>query len=133
MIIHKVHSVFFGIASLLLVSVTVTHAEHSPGPSDVMKMDSATEADKHVFKSDDDKQRTTDHGKPGVQTGEVKTIKGQLTRIKDGNYFVKTSDGNTVRFRTDKHTNMVGRINKGDEIEAMVNDQNHALSIRSIK
>jgi hypothetical protein len=32
---------------------------------------------------------------------------------------------------TDKTTKMVGEIKKGDQIEAQVNNQNHALSIRA--
>ncbi|MDZ4856457.1 MAG: hypothetical protein SGJ26_16655 [Nitrospirota bacterium] len=34
---------------------------------------------------------------------------------------------------TDNTTKMMGEIKKGDRIEAKVNDQNHALSIRSVK
>jgi len=40
-------------------------------------------------------------------------------------------DGKEVRLHTDKTTQMMGEIKKGDRIEAKVNDQNHALSIRS--
>jgi hypothetical protein len=32
---------------------------------------------------------------------------------------------------TDKTTQMMGQLKKGDRIEAKVTDQNHALSIRS--
>jgi Cu/Ag efflux protein CusF len=64
------------------------------------------------------------------QTEGPKTIKGELSRVKDGNYFVKVKDGKKVRLHTDKTTEMMGEIKKGDQIEAKVNEQNHTLSIR---
>jgi nitroimidazol reductase NimA-like FMN-containing flavoprotein (pyridoxamine 5'-phosphate oxidase superfamily) len=39
-------------------------------------------------------------------------------------------DGKEVRFHTDKATQMIGQMKKGDTIEAKVNEQNHALVIR---
>jgi hypothetical protein len=60
------------------------------------------------------------------------TIKGEVLRVEgDDNYFVKGQDGKEVRLHTDKTTQMLGEIKKGDRIEAKVNDQNHVLSIRS--
>ena len=106
-------------------------AEHAPGPSDVMKTDSVT--DRQGFQSDDDKQKNVDNEKGSNSTEGAKTIKGELFRVEDGNYFVKVKDGKEVRLRTDKTTQMMGEIKKGDRIEAKVNDQNHALSIRSAK
>jgi Cu/Ag efflux protein CusF len=61
----------------------------------------------------------------------AKTIKGELFRVEDGNYFVKVKDGKEVRLHTDQTTQMMGEIKKGDQIEAKVNKKNHALSIRS--
>ncbi len=106
-------------------------AEHSPGASDVMKTDSVT--DKQGFQSDDDKQKNVDNEKGSTRPDGAKTIKGELTRVEDGNYFVKVKDGKEVRLHTDKTTEMMGEIKKGDRIEAKVNDQHHALSIRSAK
>ena len=63
----------------------------------------------------------------------AKTIKGELARVEDGNYFVKVKDGKEVRLHTDKTTMMTGEIKKGDRIEAQVNTMNHALSIRSAR
>jgi len=62
----------------------------------------------------------------------AKTITGELVRVKDGNYFVKVKGGKEVRLHTDKTTQMAGEVKKGDRIEAKMNDQNHALSIRSV-
>ena len=104
-------------------------AEHSPAPSDVMKTDSVS--DRQGFQSDDDKQKNVDNEK-GSNSG-AKTIKGELSRVEDGNYFIKVKDGKEVRLHTDKTTQMKGEIKKGDRIEAKVNDQNHALSIRPAK
>ena len=104
-------------------------AEHAPAPSDVMKTDSVT--DRQGFQSDDDKQKNVDNEKGSNSSKGAKTIKGELFRVEEGNYFVKGQDGKEVRLHTDKTTQMTGDIKKGDRIEAQVNDQNHALSIRS--
>ena len=104
-------------------------AEHSPAPSDVMKTDSVT--DMQGFQSDDDKQKNVVNEKGNADA--AKTIKGELFRVEDGNYFVKVGDGKKVRVHTDKTTKMMGDIKKGDHIEAKVNDQNHALSISLAK
>ncbi len=106
-------------------------AEHSPAPSDLMKTDSVT--DRQGFQSDDDKQKNVDNEKGSNRAESAKTIKGELFRVEDGNYFVKVKDGKEVRLHTDKTTQMMGEIKKGDRIEAKVNNQNHALSIRSIR
>ena len=104
-------------------------AGNVPGASDVMKTDSVT--DRQGFQSDDDKQRNVDDKMGSNRADGAKTIKGELFRVEDGNYFVKVKDGKEVCLHTDKTTQMMGEIKKGDRIEAKVNDQNHALSIRS--
>jgi hypothetical protein len=109
----------------------IAQAEHAPGPSDVMKTDSVT--DQQGFQSDDDKQKNVDNEKGSHRGDGAKTIKGELSRVEDGNYFVKGQDGKEVRLHTDKTTQMMGKIKKGDRIEAKVNDQNHALSIQLAK
>ena len=116
---------------LLCLGLSAAHAEHAPGPSDVMKTDSVT--DRQGFRSDDDKQKNVDNEKGTKHADGAKTIKGELVRVEDGNYFVKVKDGKEVRLHTDKTTEMMGEIKKGDRIDAKVNDQNHALSIRSAK
>jgi uncharacterized membrane protein YcgQ (UPF0703/DUF1980 family) len=106
-------------------------AEHAPAPSDLMKTDSVT--DQQGFQSDDDKQKNVNNEKGSNRAEGAKTIKGELFRVEDGNYFVKVKDGKEVRLHTDKTTQMMGEIKKGDRIEAKVNEQNHALSIRSAR
>ena len=104
-------------------------AEHAPGASDLMKTNAVT--DQQGFQSDDDKQKNVNDEKGSNRAVGAKTIKGELFRVEDGNYFVKVKDGKEVRLHTDKTTQMMGEIKKGDRIVAKVNDQNHALSIRS--
>ena len=102
-------------------------SEHAPSPSDVMKTDSVS--DRQGFQSDDDKQKNVD-SKKDVGTGE-KMIKGELIRVENAYYFVKMQGGKEARLHTDKTTEMMGTVKKGDQIEAKVNDKHHALSIRS--
>ena len=111
----------FGLAS-------VVQAEHTPAPSDVMKTDK--QDDRQGFQSDDDKQKTVNEEKGNARAKDAKSVKGELFRIEAANYFIKQSDGKELRMHTDKTTKMVGEIKKGDQIEAQVNNQNHALSIR---
>jgi hypothetical protein len=105
-------------------------AEHSPSSSDVMKTDSQSDSGLG-FQSDDDKQKNVDDKKGSTRVEDAKTIMGELVRVKAGNYFIKVKGGKEVRVHTDKKTQMIGEIKKGDRIEAKMNDQNHALSIRS--
>lgn len=102
-------------------------SEHAPSPSDVMKTDSVT--DRQGFQSDDDKQKNITTRRSGA--GGERTIQGELFRIEKGHYYVKEKEGGEVRLHTDKTTKMKGTIKKGDQIEAKVNDKDHALSIRS--
>jgi hypothetical protein len=74
----------------------------------------------------------------GEETGASRleratTIKGDLVRVEYGDYFVKGQDGKEVRLTTDKKTQMMGQLKKGDRIEAKVTDQNHALVIRQVE
>jgi len=61
----------------------------------------------------------------------AKVIKGDLVHIDYGDYIVKEKDGKEVRVHTDKKTQMMGQLKKGDRVEAKVDNQNLALSIRS--
>jgi hypothetical protein len=101
-------------------------AEHPPSPSDVMKTDKTS--DRQGYQSDDDKQSNVKSERSSAEGS--KTVKGELTRVENANYFVKGKDGKEVQLHTDKTTKMKGEIKKGVQVEAKVNDQNHALSIR---
>ena len=128
---HKIVGVLLCVVALSMGPSITVQAEHSPSPSDTMKTDSLTDAQKYNFQSDDDKQQNV-NDKSGQASG-AKTIKGELFRVDEANYFVKTKDGAEVRLHTDKTTNMKGKIKKGDQIEARINEQNHALSIQAVK
>ena len=65
------------------------------------------------------------------QSQRVEAIKGEVLRIEGDNYFVKAEDGREVRLNVDYDTQKTGDVKPGDRIEAQMNDQNHALSIRS--
>ena len=43
---------------------------------------------------------------------------------------VKEKDGKEVRLHAGKKTQIMGQLKKGDRIEAKVDDQNNALTIR---
>jgi len=57
-------------------------------------------------------------------------ITGEVLRVVGDNYFVKGQDGKEVRLHSDDTTQKTGNIRQGDRIEAEVNNENHALSIR---
>ncbi len=62
-----------------------------------------------------------------------RSVKGEVLRVEGENCFVKGQDGKEVRLHTDQTTEKMGNIQQGDRIEAKVNEQNHALSIRSAR
>ena len=61
------------------------------------------------------------------------TIKGEVWRVEPSSYFVKQYDGDQVRVHIDETTQMIGRIGQGEHIEAKLNGDNHALSVRQIQ
>ena len=67
----------------------------------------------------------------GDQSKSGKTIMGEVLRVEGTTYFVKGQDGKEVRLRTDNTTQKSGVIGQGDRIEANVNEQDLAHSIRS--
>ncbi len=69
----------------------------------------------------------------GGQSTDGKTIKGEVLRVEGDTYFIKGQDGKEVRLQTNKTTEKIGSVKQGDRIEAKMNDQNHALSIRSAR
>jgi hypothetical protein len=109
-------------------------AQNAASAADEMK------AERSVSETSDRRQGGQEAGeKPlsdemkGDQTKGGKTIKGEVLRVEGEQYFVKGQDGKEIRLRTDNTTQMVGEIKPGDRIEAKVNEQNHALSIRSAR
>ena len=66
----------------------------------------------------------------GEPSQRVQAIKGEVLRVEGDTYFVKGEEGKEVRLHTDQTTQKTGDINQGDRIEAQMNEENHALSIR---
>ena len=61
---------------------------------------------------------------------QAKVIKGDLVTIDYGDYIVKDKDGKEVRVHTDRKTQMMGQLKKGDRIEVKLDNHDNALSIR---
>jgi hypothetical protein len=73
---------------------------------------------------------------PHLRNGQQEighTVEGEVVRI-DGEYcFVEDLNGNEVRLVVNQSTVRTGPIKEGELIEARVNNDDHALSIRPIK
>ena len=67
-----------------------------------------------------------------TRLAQAKVIKGDLVRIDYGDYLIKEKDGQEIRLHIGKKTQMMGQLKKGDRVEAKVDDQNNALTIRSL-
>jgi Cu/Ag efflux protein CusF len=79
-------------------------------------------------------EREGDRIKPDEDTVQgINTIKGEVLRIKGEHVYVRQSDGKEMHLHTKPTTRMTAEFKKGDRIEAKVNDQNDALSIRQVK
>jgi hypothetical protein len=67
---------------------------------------------------------TIGESKPG------KTIKGEVVRVDGDNYFVKQEDGKLVRMHVDRttHTKSPMKAKPGDNVEAKIDNQGHAIS-----
>jgi hypothetical protein len=77
-------------------------------------------------------------GRPNlVKCDEIKqgidTVQGNVLRVEFDNVVVHRSDGKDVRLHIDKNTEMIGYISPGEHIEAKVDEQKHALSIRRVE
>jgi len=84
--------------------------------------------------SADRKGSPPDLEKPDEDTVQgINTIKGEVLRIKGEHFYVRRSDGKEMHLHTKPTTQMTGEFKKGDRIEAKVNDQKDALSIRQAK
>jgi len=78
-----------------------------------------------------DAASVTDERKMDQSDPNTKSIKGEVLRVEGHDYVVRGEDGKEVSLHTDSTTQQMGDISQGYNIEAQVNDQNHALSIRS--
>jgi hypothetical protein len=106
-----------------------SQAENAASAADEMKAD---QSDRRQGGQEAGEKQTGDEMKGG-QSKDGKMIKGEVLRVEGDNYFVKGHDGKEVRMHIDKTTETIGSFKQGDRIEAKVNNENHALSIRSAR
>lgn len=100
---------------------TAIQAAEKPPAAEKMKSGLSVDREGDLVKSDE-------------ETGQgINTIKGEVLRIKGEHIYVRQSDGKEMHLHTKPTTRMMGEFKKGDRIEAKVNDQNNALSIRQVK
>jgi len=104
-------------------------ADNAASVQDEMKAD---QSDRRQGGQEVGEKQMSDEVKGG-QSKSGQTIKGEVLRVEGDTYFVKGQDGKEVRLRTDNTTQKSGMISRGDRIEANVNEQNLALSIRSVQ
>jgi len=73
---------------------------------------------------------------PHLRSGQQEighTVEGEVVRIDGEHYFVEDPNGNEVRLVVNQSTLRMGPIKEGERIEARVNSDDHALSIRSVR
>ena len=73
--------------------------------------------------------------KPDSDYAKGKMISGQVLRVEGDTWFVKEDNGKEVQLHIDQTTKRfrIGEVGsvEGTHIDALVNDENHVLSIRS--
>jgi len=60
----------------------------------------------------------------------IETVRGDVLRVEGDNLLVQRSDGKEVRVHLDETTQMFGYVGPGERVEAKMDKQGHALSIR---
>jgi hypothetical protein len=90
----------------------------------------AEQTDRRQGGQDAGEKQVSEEMKGGDST-DGKTIEGEVLRVEGNDCFIKGQDGKEVRLHIDITTLKARNIEPGERIEAKVNNQNHALSIRS--
>jgi hypothetical protein len=78
-----------------------------------------------------DEMQTDQSDRKTNESPRTTSIQGEVLRIEGHNYVVRENDGKVVRLHADSTTQMTGGISPGYSIEAQVDDQNHARTMRS--
>jgi hypothetical protein len=68
-----------------------------------------------------------------TKSQEVNILQGDVLRVEHNNIIIQPSNGREVRVHFDENTEMTGYIGPGEHIEAKVNEQRHALSVRQLQ
>ena len=63
----------------------------------------------------------------------IKTIKGEVFRVKGQHFYVRQSDGKEMHLHAKPTTQINGELKKGDRIEVELDDEDNALLIRKTK
>jgi hypothetical protein len=103
------------------------HVRDAAPTTDEMKAD---QSDRRQGGQEAGEKQVSDKMK-GVESKDSTMITGEVLRVEGENYFVKGQDGKEVRLHTDQTTEKIGSFKLGDRIEPKMNDEHHALSIRS--
>lgn len=127
-----------------MVSIPKTIGVLSSGFLLCMGLSYAVQADYAASATDKLKADQSDRRQGGQEAGEKqmnavegdhaigdKTITGEVLGVEGDRIVVKGEDGKEVRLHTDETTQKAKNIVPGQDIEAKVNEQNHALSILS--
>ena len=115
-----------------LLCLGLSHAAQAGDAASTTDEMKADQSDRRQGGQEAGEKQMSDEMKGG-QSKDGKMIKGEVLRVEGDNYFVKGQDGKEVRLHTDQTTQKIGSFKQGDRIEAKVNDENHALSIRSAR
>jgi hypothetical protein len=62
----------------------------------------------------------------------VNTLRGEVLRIKRGNYLIRKYTGDVIHLHLNEKTLMTIPVRAGDRIEAKVNDQGQVLQIEPV-
>jgi hypothetical protein len=115
-----------------LLCLGLSHAAQAGNAAPTTDEMKADQSDRRQGGQEAGEKQMSDEMKGG-QSKDGKMITGEVLRVESDIYFVKGQDGKEVRMYTDKTTIIMGNIRQGDRIEAKVNDEDHALSIRSAR
>ena len=116
----------------VVLCLGLSHAAQAGNAASAQDDMKADRSDRRQGGQEAGEKQMSDEMTGGQSTGG-KMIKGEVLRVEGENYFVKGQDGKEVRLHTDQTTQKIGSFKQGDRIEAKVNDENHALSIRSAR
>jgi hypothetical protein len=111
---------------------TPSQAASSTDTTDELKAD---QTDRRQGGQEAGEQQMPDE-KKNTQPQRGKTVKGEVLRIEGDTWSIKDENGKEMQLHIDQSTQLYpkkidGKNMKGVLIEAKVNSQNHALSIRS--
>ena len=64
---------------------------------------------------------------------DIETVRGDVLRVEGENFLVERADGKEVRMHFDESTQMFGYVGPGERVEAKINNEGYALSIRLVE